>query len=91
MAAAVLVSPYLPMLFMGEEYGETNPFLYFVSHTDAELAEAVRKGRKENLQLFMRKVKHQILLTKKLLMQSKLQWHLLNRSNMQTCLPTIKN
>src|SRR5687768_905399 len=41
MAGAVLVSPYLPMLFMGEEYSESHPFLYFVSHTDPELAEAV--------------------------------------------------
>ncbi|MGV3585923.1 MAG: malto-oligosyltrehalose trehalohydrolase, partial [Adhaeribacter sp.] len=44
LAAAVIVSPYLPMLWMGEEYSEPNPFLYFVSHTDPELAEAVRKG-----------------------------------------------
>ncbi|TDQ10025.1 malto-oligosyltrehalose trehalohydrolase [Pedobacter metabolipauper] len=46
MAAAVLSAPFLPMLFMGEEWGETNPFLYFVSHTDLELVELVRKGRK---------------------------------------------
>lgn len=52
MAAAVFVSPYLPMLFMGEEYGETNPFLYFVSHTDPELIEAVRKGRKAEFKAF---------------------------------------
>ncbi len=45
--AAVLLacSPYVPMLFMGETYGETAPFLYFVSHGDADLVEAVRKGR----------------------------------------------
>lgn len=52
MAAAVLVSPFLPMLFMGEEYGETNPFLYFVSHTDPDLIEAVRKGRSEEFAAF---------------------------------------
>ena len=46
MAGAVLVSPYLPMLFMGEEWAEPNPFLYFVSHSDPELIEAVRNGRK---------------------------------------------
>jgi maltooligosyltrehalose trehalohydrolase len=46
-AGTVLLSPYLPMLFMGEEYGETAPFQYFVSHGDAQLVEAVRKGRKE--------------------------------------------
>ncbi|MFW6057174.1 MAG: malto-oligosyltrehalose trehalohydrolase [Chloroflexota bacterium] len=44
-AACVLLSPYIPLLFMGEEYGETAPFPYFVSHSDEELIEAVRKGR----------------------------------------------
>ncbi len=44
-AAAVLLSPYVPMLFMGEEYGETAPFLFFVSFGDEPLVEAVRKGR----------------------------------------------
>jgi len=47
LAAAVLFSPYLPMLFMGEEWGETNPFNYFVSHTDQALIEMVRQGRKK--------------------------------------------
>ena len=45
-AAAVLLSPYLPLLFMGEEYGETKPFLYFVDHGDPQLIEAVRQGRR---------------------------------------------
>jgi len=47
MAGAVLFSPFLPLLFMGEEWGETNPFLYFVDHSDPELIEKVRMGRKE--------------------------------------------
>jgi maltooligosyltrehalose trehalohydrolase len=46
-AAAVLLSPYLPLLFMGEEYGEPRPFLYFISHGDPALIENVRKGRKQ--------------------------------------------
>ena len=45
-AAAVLLSPFVPLLFMGEEYGETAPFLYFVSHSDEELVKAVRAGRR---------------------------------------------
>jgi maltooligosyltrehalose trehalohydrolase len=44
-AAVILLSPFTPMLFMGEEYGETAPFPYFVDHGDAELVEAVRAGR----------------------------------------------
>ncbi len=45
-AALLLLSPYVPLLFMGEEYGETNPFQYFVSHGDPQLVAAVREGRK---------------------------------------------
>jgi maltooligosyltrehalose trehalohydrolase len=45
-AGIVLLSPFIPLIFMGEEYGETAPFLYFVSHSEPELVEAVRKGRR---------------------------------------------
>ena len=45
-AGIVLLSPYLPLLFMGEEYSERAPFEYFVSHGDPSLVEAVRRGRK---------------------------------------------
>ena len=51
-AALYLLSPYVPMLWMGEEYGETNPFLYFVSHGDPELVEAVRAGRRREFEAF---------------------------------------
>lgn len=44
-AALVICSPYVPMLFMGEEYGEVAPFLYFISHNDPDLVAAVRAGR----------------------------------------------
>jgi maltooligosyltrehalose trehalohydrolase len=47
LAAAILTSPYIPLIFMGEEYGETNPFLYFTSHHDKKLTKAVREGRKQ--------------------------------------------
>jgi len=51
-AGAVLLSPFVPLLFMGEEYGETAPFQYFISHSDAELIEAVRRGRRQEFQAF---------------------------------------
>lgn len=51
-AALYLLSPYVPLLFMGEEYDETNPFLYFVSHGDKDLVEAVRKGRRDEFKTF---------------------------------------
>ncbi|MDE3136016.1 MAG: malto-oligosyltrehalose trehalohydrolase [Acidobacteriota bacterium] len=51
-AGLTLLSPFLPLLFMGEEYGETAPFLYFVSHNDRDLIEAVRRGRREEFAAF---------------------------------------
>ena len=51
-AGVTLLSPFVPMLFMGEEYGETAPFLYFTSHEDADLIAAVRKGRREEFAHF---------------------------------------
>jgi maltooligosyltrehalose trehalohydrolase len=51
-AGIVLLSPYIPLLFMGEEYGEDTPFLYFVSHSDPALVDAVRKGRSEEFKAF---------------------------------------
>jgi maltooligosyltrehalose trehalohydrolase len=44
-AALMFVSPAVPLLFMGEEYGETAPFQYFTSFIDRELSQAVRRGR----------------------------------------------
>ena len=46
-AGVTLLAPFVPLLFMGEEYGETAPFQYFTSHGDPKLVEAVRRGRRE--------------------------------------------
>lgn len=51
-AALMLLSPYIPLLFMGEEYAETAPFQYFVHHSDPALIEAVRRGRREEFASF---------------------------------------
>lgn len=51
-AGLMLLSPYVPMLFMGEEYGETHPFPFFCNFGDAGLAEAVRRGRREEFAAF---------------------------------------
>jgi maltooligosyltrehalose trehalohydrolase len=51
-AAMVILSPYLPLLFMGEEWGEPAPFQYFTSHSDADLITAVRRGRREEFASF---------------------------------------
>ncbi len=44
-AATILLSPAIPLLFMGEEYGESAPFPYFIDHHDPQLVQAVRDGR----------------------------------------------
>lgn len=49
--AFLLLSPFVPMLFMGEEYGEQNPFLYFTAYEDG-LATAVREGRRKEFAKF---------------------------------------
>ena len=54
LAGTVVLSPSVPMLFMGEEYGEKQPFQYFVSHTDPDLVEAVRQGRSREFAYFQR-------------------------------------
>lgn len=51
-AATVLLSPFIPLLFMGEEYGESAPFQYVVSHTSPELVEAVCQGRSKEFSGF---------------------------------------
>ena len=51
-AGLLLLSPFVPLLFMGQEYAETSPFLYFVSHSDPSLVEAVRNGRKREFAAF---------------------------------------
>ncbi|MFF0505262.1 malto-oligosyltrehalose trehalohydrolase [Streptomyces fimicarius] len=45
-AALVLTGPFTPMLFMGEEWGARTPWQFFTDHTDPELADAVRNGRR---------------------------------------------
>jgi maltooligosyltrehalose trehalohydrolase len=77
LAACVLASPYVPMLFMGEEYGETNPFLYFVSHSGKELVEAVREGRRSEFAAFHQEGTVPDPQSEDTFNKSKLQWNLL--------------
>jgi maltooligosyltrehalose trehalohydrolase len=51
-AALVLLSPFVPMLFQGEEWGAHTPFLYFTDHQDAELGRLVNEGRTREFQTF---------------------------------------
>ncbi len=51
-AAALMLSPYIPLLFMGEEYGEDTPFYFFVSHHNKDAVKGVQEGRKEEFTKF---------------------------------------
>ncbi|MFO7983853.1 MAG: malto-oligosyltrehalose trehalohydrolase [Desulfuromonadales bacterium] len=51
-AALVLTSPFVPLLFQGEEWGAATPFLYFTDHPDPELGKAVQKGRRKEFAAF---------------------------------------
>ena len=83
LAGAVMVSPFIPMLFMGEEWSEPNPFLYFVSHTDRELAEAVRKGRKQEFAAFHAQGETPDPMAESTFENSKLQWQMLGEEKHQ--------
>ena len=51
-AAIVLMAPFVPMLFQGEEWGASSPFQYFTDHEDPELGAAVREGRRSEFSAF---------------------------------------
>jgi len=51
-AATVLLAPQTPLLFMGEEYGERRPFLFFTDHDDPVIGEATREGRRREFEAF---------------------------------------
>lgn len=90
MAAAVLTSPFLPLLFMGEEYAEPNPFQYFVSHTDKDLAEAVRKGRKAEFAAFHAQGEAPDPVAEQTFNRSKLQWNIQETERHQSMLKYYK-
>jgi maltooligosyltrehalose trehalohydrolase len=70
-AGMTLLSPFVPLLFMGEEYGESAPFQYFTSHGDPALIEAVRRW---------------MILNRAKTEQQRTHWHIYAASPTQTCL-----
>ncbi len=90
LAGAVMASPYIPLLFMGEEYAETNPFQYFVDHSDPELAQAVREGRRSEFAAFHLEGEAPDPLSVHTFEQSKLQWDLIKSEPHKTMLQFYK-
>lgn len=75
-AGAILLSANIPLLFMGEEYGELAPFQYFVSHSDPQLVEAVRRGRREEFRRFAWEGEIPDPQSEETFLRSKLRWNL---------------
>jgi maltooligosyltrehalose trehalohydrolase len=73
-AALLFVTPNVPMLFMGEEYGEVAPFHYFVDHGDAALVRAVVEGRRKEHEAFHDQRAFADPSVAETLLESKLDW-----------------
>lgn len=89
-SAVVLLSPYIPLLFMGQEYYEDNPFLYFVHHSDKDLIENVRKGRKEEFAFFHSDKEVPDPQSENTFNDSKLSWEKRNSGKYNTVLTLYK-
>jgi maltooligosyltrehalose trehalohydrolase len=74
-AATVLLSPYVPMLFMGEEYGESNPFQFFTDHSDPELIRGIRQGRQKEYPDFEKAVHLPDPQSQETFLRSNLSWN----------------
>ncbi len=80
-AGVTLLSPCIPLMFMGEEYGEIAPFLYFIDHSDPALVEAVRMGRKEEFRATGHAGDPPDPADVETFIRSKLDWNLQNRGH----------
>jgi maltooligosyltrehalose trehalohydrolase len=89
--AAMILSPYVPMFFMGEEYAEENPFYYFVSHRDPHLIEAVREGRKKEFANYGGMVDAKDPQDERTFLDSKLQWDKRNTGKHQVMNRWVKD
>jgi maltooligosyltrehalose trehalohydrolase len=89
-AGTVLLSPFIPLIFMGEEYGETAPFQYFTSHAEKALIEAVRRGRRQEFAAFKYKGEFPDPQDEATFLRSKLNYHLRHEGQHQVLLEFFK-
>jgi maltooligosyltrehalose trehalohydrolase len=75
-AGALLLSPYIPLLFMGEEYGEDAPFYFFSDYGDKKVAQQLKEGRKKQFADFEWGEEGPDSQELPTFLQSKLQWEL---------------
>ncbi|WP_145983930.1 malto-oligosyltrehalose trehalohydrolase [Cuniculiplasma divulgatum] len=82
--AICLLSPYVPMIFMGEEFFSKDHFWFFIDTEDAAFADSVKKGRNDEFSYFTDKVDIPAPNSYEAFMESKLQWGLLeNNENLK--------
>jgi maltooligosyltrehalose trehalohydrolase len=86
----MLLSPYIPLLFMGEEYGEESPFQYFVNHSDENLISSIRNGRKNEFKLFNFKEEIPDPNKEETFLRAKLRWEKRNQISNKTLLNFYK-
>lgn len=80
-AAAMTLSPFTPMLFMGEEFAARTPFLYFISHLDENLVQLVREGRAREFAEFKWEATPPDPQAQSTFEKSKLDWDSLSKGN----------
>ncbi len=81
-AAMTLLSPFIPMLFQGEEWSASSPFLYFTNHPDPKLGRAIQRGRQREFKAFFNlDIKIPNPQSKATFKQSKLKWQELEQSH----------
>jgi maltooligosyltrehalose trehalohydrolase len=81
MAGTYLLSPSIPLIFMGEEFGEENPFQFFISHSDEKLIMATREGRKKDFEHFHLGREAPDPQAEETFLRCKLNWDLLQDGN----------
>jgi len=77
-SALLLMSPYIPLLFMGQDIHENSPFLYFVSHADQDLIKSVREGRRKEYNFYKYKEDIPDPFSPETFIKSGVNWELLN-------------
>jgi maltooligosyltrehalose trehalohydrolase len=89
-AGMMLLQPYIPMLFMGEEYGEDTPFLYFINHSNKNLISTVRKGRREGFRSLITEKEMPDPQNEETFLRSKLKWEKRNQEKNKILLSFYK-
>jgi maltooligosyltrehalose trehalohydrolase len=84
LTGALLVSPYVPLLFMGEEFAADTPFMYFISHGDENLVKAVREGRAREFAEFHCNEQSPDPQSEEIFNKCKINWNSLHLQNHET-------